>query len=100
MGSKAVLLAELLSPPPEIVAELVSLAGAAGETLTVIVMGGKLAPAAKVSERVQVSVARSADQPAPLIAVAVSPAGRLSVTVRFPTEAVMPRLVTEMVKVS
>ena len=40
VGSLAVLLAELTSPPPETVATLVTLVGALARTFTVTVMGG------------------------------------------------------------
>src|ERR1035441_7516910 len=96
VGSLTVSFAVLISPPPETLAVLVRLTALVA-TSTTTVMGGYPAPAAKLSERVQVSVPRSAVQPAPLMAVAVSPAGSVSTTLTVPTVAALPISVTVMV---
>jgi len=85
--SLTVLSAGSTSPPSETAVKLVTLAGALDATLTVMVMGGKLAPETSASERVQVSVPRLAVHPVPLMAVAVRPAGSASVTVIVLAEA-------------
>src|ERR1035438_8258516 len=85
---------KFVSPPPETAAVLVTLAGALVATFTLRVMGGKPAPAARASECVQVSVARFVVQPAPLIAVAVRPAGNVSTTLTVPLDAAALTLVT------
>src|SRR5260370_42506037 len=106
VGSGAVLLRGVTSPPPATVAVL--LATPSGEllaTLTVRIMSEYLAPGARVSLRVQVTVAVTwvQLQPMPLAAFAgsVSPVGRGSVTVTgalgSPVRAGRPALVTVMV---
>src|SRR5689334_13863415 len=97
VGSVAVLLAALVSPPPETVAVLVTLAGALAATFTLSMMGGYEAPALSASARVQVVVASVQVQPLPAIAAAVSPAGSVSVTVTVPVLDAVPTLVTAMV---
>src|SRR5258708_3858560 len=97
VASLAVLLAVLVSPPPETITELVMAIGALDAILTVMVMGGKASPAASTSERVQVSVPRFALQPVPPNAVAVMLAGRGSVTVMVPLDGAVPTLVAMIV---
>jgi hypothetical protein len=97
VGSLAVLFATFVSPPPETVTTFVRLAGAPPETFTVSVIGGYAAPAARLSEREQVKLARFVVQPVPLIVVAIRPAGSESVTVMDPDEAAFPTLVTMIV---
>src|SRR5437899_2668065 len=75
VGSFAVLLPVLVSPPPETVAVLVTVTGALLATLTVRVMGGWLAPGARVSLRVQGPEGGGQIQPLPDMAVAVRPSG-------------------------
>ena len=84
MGSVAVSFPVLLSPPPETVAELVTLEGALFATFTVKVIAGKLPLAARALLRVQVSVPKLQVQPVPARPVGMSPAGRLSTTVTVP----------------
>jgi|SRR5271168_213707 len=96
VGSVAVSLEVLVSPPPETVAELIPEAALA-DTLTVSVMAGKLAPAASTAVVVQVSVVRLHPQPEPVMAVAVSPAGSASTTVTVPLVAAVPELVAVIV---
>src|SRR5258708_2289414 len=88
--SVALLFAEFVSPPPLTLAVLVTLAGAAAEGLTVRVMAGWRAPGARTPRRVQESVAGAQDQPLPLIDVAVSPVGGVSVTVTPPLVGALP----------
>src|SRR5690349_8287565 len=98
VGSVAVLLAALMSPPPDTVAVLVTLAGALAATFTASVMGGYEAPEASASARVQVEVGPAAQvQPAPLMAAAARPAGSVSVTVTAPALGAVPALRTVMV---
>src|SRR2546423_376266 len=99
MTSVEVLFTRLLSPPPETVAPLVAKFGAVAETFTVTTIGGKLAPGATESERVQVKVGRSVVQPVPLSAVAVSPDGSAFETDTDPVEPDRPILVTTMEQV-
>jgi hypothetical protein len=85
VGSAALLLAGVASPPPVTVAVLVTDAAAFAATLTVRLMAGYEAPGASASLRVQVTVAPTVHvQPEPDAAVAVSPAGRVSETVTVP----------------
>src|SRR5690349_13554065 len=70
------------APPPETRACAVSNALALAATLTVTVIGGKLAPPTKASSRVQ--VAPEHDHPAPNIASNERPVGRVSVTMIGP----------------
>jgi hypothetical protein len=97
VGSLAVSLAVLSSPPPETFTELVTVAAAFGATLTVSTMTGKLSPAASTVLVVQVKVPRLQTQPAPDIAVADKPAGKVSTTVTVPLVCAMPELVTVIV---
>ena len=98
VGSASLLLARLVSPPPETVAVLVTLAGALVATLTVSVSGGALAPAAIGSLRVHESVGTSVHvQPVPANAVAVRPVGSVSVTVIVPIVAAAPAFLTVIV---
>ena len=85
------------SPPPETVAVLVTIAGEVAVTFTVTVTAGNLEPANSVSLRVQVSVGNEQFQPEPLIALAVRPAGSVSVTARAPEEGATPILLTVIV---
>src|SRR5205814_2175106 len=74
------------SPPPETFTTFVTLGGALLETFTVSVMTGQVAPAPSASLRVHVRVPRVHVHPVPLIAVAVRPAGRVSVIVTIPVD--------------
>jgi len=73
--------AVLDSAPPETVAVLVTDDAALAATFTVSVIGSKLVPANSTSPRVHCSGERVQFQFVPLRSVAVSPAGRVSVTV-------------------
>jgi hypothetical protein len=95
VGSVAV--AGLLAPPPLTVALLVTEAAAVQLTFTVSVMAGKLPPEATAAVLVQVRVATLQVQPEPLMAVAVRPAGNVSVTVVVPEVAPGPGLPAVMV---
>src|ERR1035438_7721151 len=97
VGSAAVLLAEFESPPPETVAVFVTEADALAATVTTSVIGGKPAPDAKESLRMQEIVANVQFQPVPLIAVAVRLAGNASVTVIVPLLADCPVLIATIV---
>src|ERR1039457_6810892 len=77
-------------PPPDALTWLVTGDAALDATLTVTVMGGYVPPAARASEREHVSVARVHPHPGPLIAVGVSPAGKVSVTETVPLVAAVP----------
>src|SRR5262245_9533428 len=92
--SLAALLAALTSPPPETLAVFVTLAGAVAATWTVMGIGGKLAPAPRVSLRVQVRVPREHVQPVPAIAAPVILLGSVSATVTVPLVGPEPMLVT------
>jgi hypothetical protein len=90
----------LKSPPPVTVAWFVMLAGSVLSTETVIVIAGKLAVAARASERVQFTndVGKGEqDQPVPVMTVAVIPKGRKSLTWTVPTVATVPVLLTVIV---
>src|SRR4051812_38093242 len=100
MGSAALSLDVFAWPPPETRTRFVTFAGAFVATLTVTMIAGKLAPEASASERVQVKFVILKDQPEPLIAVAVRPSGRESVTVIVPEEALGPTFTTVIVHVS
>src|SRR5258708_27662185 len=78
VGSVAVSLLPLASPPPETVAVFVTDAGALRFTETVSVISGKLRPGSMVSAREQL-VSDTQIQPGPLMAVAFKPAGSVSV---------------------
>src|SRR6266576_5599863 len=88
-----------ISPPPETVTLLVTLAIFA-PAVTVSVITGKSAPLAITAVLVQVSVFGPVTgmlvqlQPDPLRAVAVKPLGRLSVTVVVPLVSAGPSLCT------
>src|SRR5439155_269500 len=98
VGSVAVLFAVFVSPPPETVAVLVTLAGASLATFSVRVITGYLVPPARASDRVQVSGAKVQDQPDPVIAVAVKPVGSVSATVtRAVVLETVPLLLTVIV---
>src|SRR5436189_19161 len=83
----------LVSPPPDTEAELVTLAAALLATFTVKVIAGKLAPAASASLRVQVKVPSTQVHPLPAMAVAVRPAGKVSVTETAALVGAEPELV-------
>jgi hypothetical protein len=97
VGSLALLFAVFVSPPPETVAVFVTGEVAFAATSTVrLMMGDALLPF-KTSDLVQLGVALTVqDQPGPLIALAVKPAGKVSTTVTAPEEATVPRLFTIM----
>src|SRR5262245_50680164 len=85
--SAALSLAMLVSPPPATAAEVVTLLGALGATVTVSVSGSALAPIANTSVREQGPAGWGQLQPVPLIAVAVRPAGTVVLTVMVPLVA-------------
>ena len=58
---------------------------------------GNEAPAASVSERVQLTVATVQVQPAPFMPVAVMPGGSVSCTVVVPDACTVPTLLTPSV---
>src|SRR5271170_4955230 len=97
VGSVPVSLDVLDSPPPDTATELVTLAGALAETLTVSVMAGKLAPPDSTALVVQVSVAKVQTQPVPVMAVAVKLPGKVSTTVTLPLVDPPPEFFTVMV---
>src|SRR5437660_10140710 len=85
------------SPPPETAAMFVRVGGALLSTFTVSVMAGYEALAARTSFLVQVREERTQFQPAPVMAVAVRPVGRLSRTLTAPLVGAAPLLVTVIV---
>ena len=97
VGSDAVSLEVLVSPPPETATEFVTDAAALAATLTESVMTGKVRPAASTVLVVQVSVARVHPHPEPLMAVAVRPAGNVSTTVTVPLVEPVPEFLAVMV---
>ena len=97
VGSLALLLPVLISPPPETFAMLVTVNGALLATLTVSTTGGQISPAARASLRLQVSVPSVHVHPVPLIAVAVRASGSASVTVTVPLVDNSPMFFTAMV---
>ena len=96
VGSEAVSLPVLVSLPPETTTVLVTEGGALVDTLTVSVITGYDVPAARASERVHVKLPMEQAQPAPLMVVAVRPAGRESVRLTVPMVGPPPLLVTVM----
>ena len=96
VGSVAVSLAVLVSPPPETVTELTT-ETALADTLTVSVMAGKLAPAASTVLLVQGPAGCVQTQFVPEMDVAVRPAGTVSDTETAAVVAAVPELVTVMV---
>jgi hypothetical protein len=86
----------LLAPPPETIALLMSGEEALAATVTVRVIGSNELPMANASLRVQVNVPNTQFQFAPLIAVAVRPAGSESVTVTVPEVEAPPTLLTRI----
>jgi hypothetical protein len=96
VGSLAVSLDVLVSAPPETLTELVTLAGAVVDTLTTSVITGKTPLAGSTVVVVQFNAKILHDQPEPLSAVAVSPAGKLFTTVTVPLVAAVPELITVM----
>lgn len=97
VASAAVSLLVLISPPPETTAMFVTSAGALEATLTVRVMAGKLAPAARTSVRVQVTVASRQVHPVPAIAVGVSPVGTVSTILTCALTGALPTFDTTIV---
>src|SRR5207245_352515 len=67
VGSLVESLLVTTSPPPDTAAEFVTELEAVADTFTVTVIAGYELPAAKASERVQVSVANVQDHPVPEI---------------------------------
>jgi hypothetical protein len=100
VGSVAV--AEALAPPPENVAEFVTLGTAAGCGVTVTVIGLPLAPAAIARDDVQVTTcpALPQDHPPPVAPTYVSPAGNVSTTVIVPLVVAVPVLLVASVYVA
>src|SRR5262245_27843791 len=95
--SVAVSFAVFNSPPPATLTLFVTLDEALLPTLTVRVIAGYDAPPASASLRKQVRVATVHVHPVPLIAVAVRPAGSVSITVTRPLVGPPPALLTVMV---
>jgi hypothetical protein len=93
---ESVSLGVLLAPPPDTVAVLTNGVEAFAATLTVSVIGSNELPMAKESDRLQVSVPSTQFQFAPLMAVAVRPDGKVSVTVTVPVVAAPPTLLTKI----
>ena len=89
--------AVLASLPPETVAVLVTDDGALAATFTVSVIGSKLVPANNTSPRVHCRGERVQIQFGPLRSVAVSPAGRVSLTVISAEVSAPPMLETVIV---
>jgi hypothetical protein len=99
VGSEAESLLVFVSPPPDTVTVLVTLAGALLATLTASVIAGKLPAAATTVVLVQVTVwlAIPQLQPVPVALAGVSPAGTVSVTVAVPLVGPFPTLLTVIV---
>ncbi len=99
VGSVAV--GEFAAPPPLVVAEFVTEAGALAATLTVSVIGFPAAPTAMTVVLVQVTDCPASlhVQPVPVAALNVKPAGSVSVTVTVPVVATFPVLLTAIVYV-
>src|SRR5258708_562771 len=97
VASEAESLPVLVSPPPATEPLLLMDLRGLLATSTVKVMAGKLPPAAKASERVQLKVPTVQLQPDPPMAVAVKPMGKVSVTVTVPLVDPLPPLVAVMV---
>src|SRR5262249_36753711 len=100
VASVAVSLPVLVSPPPETVAVLITLALMLIGTFTVRGMAGELAPGGRTTLRVQVRVASVQAQPVPLMAVGTRVFGTLgsvSTTVTVPTVGPCPEFLTVMV---
>jgi hypothetical protein len=97
VGSVAV--GELAAPPPDALAELVTLGTALESTLTLTVIGVPLPPAAMTPLEVHVTVCPLAlhVQPEPLAELYVSPGGKLSTTVTVPLVSVPPELLGTIV---
>jgi len=83
-------------PPPDNVTGIVTGVPLVEVTFPVTVIGGKLAPAASASLRVQVVEARVHVHPVPEIAVTVKPVGG-SATVTVPLVAALPVFETVIV---
>lgn len=99
VGSLAVSFAVFTSPPPETVAVLVTVPGAAElSTLTVKVIA-ELAPAARIVFRVHVAELLLHDQPLPDKELARSPTGSVSFMVILPLVAKLPIFCTLIVYV-
>ena len=94
--SVAVLFVASNSPPPDTVAVFTRGLVAFAATFTVTEMGKVWLPTGNDPTFVQVSVASVQVQLEPLIAVAVIPAGRVSVTVMVPLVAPPPVFFTVM----
>ena len=92
--SAAVLLDAFPSPPPATEARFTIDPATLGPTLTATVIGGQLASGDRASDRVQLIVFSEQVQPVPLREAAVSPAGRVSVTVTAPADERLPTLLT------
>ena len=90
VGSLAVSFEVSVSPPPETVAVFVTVDAALFPTFTVMVMGSKLVPANSVSPRVQPRGWSVQFQKGPLMSVAVSPAGRASLTLMIAVVSAPP----------
>lgn len=95
VGSVAVSLAVLVSPPPETVTVLVPEV-ALFATETVRKMSGNPELKGIVSERVQLTVGKLQVHPMPVMEVAVRPGGRLSTTVTGAVVVPVPTLTTIM----
>src|SRR5205085_1610366 len=101
VGSVAVLLPGVVSPPPDTMAVLIKDGAALAATSTVTVIEGYAAPAASGSERLQFTVGPGAHiQPVPLALVRVMPTGKVSVTVTVPEVDAVPTLLAVSVYVN
>src|ERR1700722_8783309 len=84
--SVAISFNRLASPPPPTIAVFVNVAGDDCDTRAFIVIEGKALPAAKASERAQLTVCAETehDQPVPAALVGVMPVGSVSLIVTTP----------------
>jgi hypothetical protein len=99
--SLAVLFPAVASPPPDTTAVLVTLEAALAATVTVRVIAGYAADAARAVERLQLNVGVSVQlHPVPAIAVAVNPVGSVSVIVTVPLVGPVPTFDTVIVYVA
>src|SRR5450631_2075802 len=94
VGSFAVSLDVLVSPPPATVVKFTTLAGAVVDKLTVSVTIGKAVLAGSIVVVVQLNARTLQTQPEPLMAVAVNAAGKLSTKVTVAVVAAAPELMT------
>ncbi len=96
VASVPVLLLELVSPPPDTTAVLVSDDGALAETFTINVSAGQEELGDRVSERVHGPAGCVQAHPLPAILTADIPEGTVSETVTWPVLAPVPTFFTMM----